>query len=114
MAMVDATGVLPGMENFGDNFVHPGAMLHLCKNKRAGTTHLASGTLHHSQIRTYGRRQISFVDDQQVGLSNSWPTFARNFVATGNVNDIDGEVGKFAAEVRGQIIASGFEKEDVR
>ena len=40
----------------------------------------------------HGFGQIGFVDHQQVGLGDARPAFARNLVAAGHVNDLDGVI----------------------
>ena len=41
------------------------------------------------------RRQINFVDDQQIGTGNTWTAFAGDFVAAGDINDVDGGINEF-------------------
>jgi len=58
--------------------------------------------------------QVRFVDDQQIGLRDAGAAFSRNFVAAGNVDDLDCVIRQFAAEARGQVVAAGFDEEEVR
>jgi len=113
MRMSDAAGVLPGVQQLGGDLVHTGAVLDLGENKRAGPAHLSGVALHHRQIGADGRRQIGFVDDEKIGLGDAGAAFARDFVAAGDVNNIDGVVRQLAAEMRGQIITARFEEEEV-
>ena len=62
------------------------------------------------QIRPNGLGEIGFVDHQQIGLRNAGAAFARNFVAAGDVDDLDGVIGEFTAETGGQIVAAGFDE----
>ncbi len=113
MRMGCAAGVLPGVQELRDDFVHAGAMLDLGEDEGAFTAHLAGVALHDRQVGANGRGEVSLVDDEKVRLGDARAAFARDFVAAGNVNNIDGVVRQFAAEMRGQIVAAGFEKEDV-
>lgn len=66
MTMTNPNRVLPGMKDMPDDFIHPHAEFHLCKNKRPVAAHLLGVTFHHLQIRANRLREIGFVDDQQV------------------------------------------------
>jgi hypothetical protein len=59
------------------------------------------------------RRKIDLVDDKEIGTRDSGATFRRNLVAGGNVDDVDGEVGEFGREGRGEIVSPGFDKHEV-
>ncbi len=51
---------------------------------------------------------VDFVDDQQVGFGDARAAFAGDFVAGGDVDDVQGEVGQFRAEGGGEVVAAGF------
>ena len=57
--------------------------------------------------------RIFFVS-RSIRLRDAGPAFARHFVATRNVNDLNREVCQFTAEARGQIVAAGFDEEELR
>lgn len=113
MLVRNCADVLPLMQDAGNDFVHSHAMLHLGKNKRAIAAHFFGVAFHHFQIGADGLGEVGFVDDQQIGLSDSGAAFARNFVAAGDIDDLDGVVRQFAAETGGQIIAAGFDQQNV-
>ncbi len=38
------------------------------------------------------RCQVNFVDDQQIGAGDAWTTFARDFIASRNIDHVDKHV----------------------
>lgn len=56
--------------------------------------------------------EVDFVDDEEVGLGDTRAAFAGDFVAAGDVDDVDGEVGEFAGVVGGEVVAAGFDEEE--
>ncbi len=69
---------------------------------------------HHLEIGADERRQVGLVDDQQVRLRDARPALARDLVAAGHVDDVDGEVGELAAELRGQVVAAALDEQQLR
>ncbi len=114
MMMLDPTRMLPGVQQVVDDVIHAAAMFHLRENDWARTTHGLGIARHHIQIGANGHRQVGFVDDQQVGLSDPGTAFAGDLVATRHINDVNRIVGQFPAEVGRQIVAAGFEQQDFR
>ncbi len=53
-------------------------------------------------------RQIGLVYHQQVRLRNARSTFPGDFVATGDVDHVDGEVCQFPTEMSRQVISAGL------
>jgi len=45
-------------------------------------------------------------------LGDAGAAFARDFVTASDVDDVDGVIGEFAAEVGGQVVATGFDEEE--
>ncbi len=84
-------------------FIHPETVFDLRKHKRAVAAHEPRVALHYPQVRADGGGEIRFIDDQKVGLCDAGPALARNFVSPGNVNDVDGVIRQFTAEVGGQV-----------
>ena len=109
--MGDRAGMLPGMNDVADYFIHAGTVTDLRENERAGAAHLAGVAIHDAQVRPYGRSQVGLVDDQQIGLGDAGSAFARNLVAASHVNDINSVIGQFAAEMGGQVVAAGFQQQ---
>ena len=111
--MGNGTGVLPGVEDVGDDVIHARAMLDLGEDDRAGTTHGVSVAFHYAEIGAHGGGQIGLVDDQEVGLSDPGTAFAWDLIAAGDIDDINGVIGQLAAEVRGEVIAAGLDQQDL-
>ena len=99
-------GVLPRMDNVVDDFIHPHAVLHLRKDEWAVAAHLLRVTRHYIKVSADTRREVGFVDDEQIGLRDAGTAFARDFVSATNVDDLDREVGQFPAEARREIVAA--------
>ncbi|HZO56638.1 MAG TPA: hypothetical protein VFB63_28270 [Bryobacteraceae bacterium] len=113
MIVGDAASVLPGVSDMVDDFLDADGVLDLCENEGAGPTHSAGVASHDIEVGADGLGEIGFIDDKQVTLRDARAAFARNFVATRNVDNLDGEVGELAAEARGEIVAAGFDEEQV-
>jgi len=84
------------------------------KNRRPPLAHLASIALHNGQIGTDRLRQINLVHDEQVGPRNPRSALPRHLVPARDVNDIDDEIGQLARVVGGEVVAAGFDEEQVR
>jgi len=114
MLMGDRAGVLPGMDGMIDNLIHARTVPDLREDKRAGSAHFPGIALHNAEVRPDGRSQVGLIDDQQVGLRNAGAAFAGNLIASGDVNNINGVIGQFAAEMGGEVVASGFQQQELR
>jgi hypothetical protein len=98
--MFTAESMISGMENMLKDLVDSDSMFHLREEKRAFAAHVFRIALHDFQVCANGLGQICFVNHEQIGLSDSRPTFARDFVTPRDVNHLDGIVGELAAETR--------------
>ena len=68
---------------------------------------------HHRQVGADMRREVGLVDDQQVALGDAGPAFARDLLATGDVDHVQRQVRQLGAEGGGQVVAAGFDEDDV-
>src|SRR6267378_3575925 len=84
--------------------------LEISHYKWAFSSHLLRVCRHHLERSANMRSQVDLVDDEQVGPSDPWSSFSRDFFAASNIDHIDREIGKLRTECRREIIASGFEK----
>jgi hypothetical protein len=96
--------VLPGVEDLADDGVHANSVADLGKDYRAISAHGEGVALHDLEIGADGCGKIRFVDDQQIGLSNTGSALAGNLIAAGHVNHVDGIIGQLAAEMGGEIV----------
>lgn len=79
--MPDSQRVLVGVQDLIDDLVHTHAILNLCKNKRSRSPNFPGITVHHGKISPHNLREVSLVDDQQIGLGDPRATLARDLVA---------------------------------
>jgi hypothetical protein len=54
------------------------------------------------------------VDYQKIAAGYARAAFSRDLVACGNIDDIDGDVGKLRTEGGGQVIAAAFDENHVQ
>jgi hypothetical protein len=106
-------GVLIAVDEVVDDLAESHIIFHLGEDVRSRAAHFLRVALHHSEVGADREDKVGFVYDEKVGLSDARTTFARDFVATGDVNNLNGVIGKLAAEAGGQIIATGFQQEKI-
>ena len=58
-------------------------------------------------------REIDFVDHEQVGTRDPRTTFGRNLVAGGDVEDVERQVRELRRKCRGQVVAPGFDQNEI-
>jgi hypothetical protein len=80
------TTCLPSGQDQVDDIIHPNSILDLRKNRWSAFPHLACIPFHDSQISPHNLCQIGLVHDQEIRLRNPRASFARNLVATRDVN----------------------------
>jgi hypothetical protein len=97
-----------------DNLIATKTVSHLSEHKRAGATHLSGVVFHHLEVGTDGLGEIGFVDDKKICLRNARSAFPGNFIATGDINDLDREVSQFPAETGGEVVTTRFDEQHVR
>ncbi len=110
MCVLDAFGVLPGVQDVINDFVETDSVFDLSKHERAVAAHLPSVSIHYGEICAHSGREVGFVDDEEIALRNSWAAFSRDLVSARDVDYLDGEIGQLATEARGEIIASGLDQ----
>lgn len=114
MRVRNASRVLAGVQDVSDDLIEPNAVLHLREDVGAAAAHLLRIPIHHGKISANRGSEVGLVDYQEIGLRDAWTAFARDFVPTRDVDDLDRVVRQFATEAGGQIVAAGFEQENVR
>ena len=98
-----------GMEHVLDNLGDPNAVFDLGEHEWSVAAHFPRVAFHNVQICAHRLGQVGFVDDQEIRLGNSGAAFARDFITTRHVDDLNGEIGQFTAEARGQVVAARFQ-----
>ena len=69
--------------------------------------------LHHAQIGADERSEIDLVDDEEIRLRDPRPAFSGNLVASGDVDDVNREVGQIPAELRRQVVAAALDEQQL-
>src|SRR5579883_2648157 len=88
-------------------------LLEIGKEKGAFAAHLARVPVHHLEARADQRREIDLVDDQQIRARDARPALARDLVAGGDVDDVEGDIRELRAEGRREIVAAGFDEDEI-
>src|SRR5207302_1566826 len=68
----------------------------------------------HLQVGADVWRQVDLVDDQQVAAADARPALARDLVALGHVDDVDGAVGQLGREGGRQVVAARLDDDDLQ
>jgi hypothetical protein len=97
------------MEDLGET----DSVFHLGKDEGTVAAHEAGVAVHDVEIGANGLGEIGFVDHEEVGLGNAGPAFAGNFVSASDIDYVNGVIGEFTTEMGGQVVATGFEQEQV-
>ena len=69
--------------------------------------------LHHVEIDVHIGREVALVDDQEIGARDAGPALARDLLALADRDDIERQVGEVGREGGGEIVAAGFDEDDV-
>mmetsp|Transcript_33716 Transcript_33716/g.66628 ORF Transcript_33716/g.66628 Transcript_33716/m.66628 type:complete len:118 (+) Transcript_33716:228-581(+) len=70
----------------------PQVLPDLCKNSRPIPSHLLRITIHEVQVCPDSLSEICLINNEDIRLRNTWPTFARHFVSSSHVNHIQSQV----------------------
>jgi hypothetical protein len=108
-----AVGVLPGVDDVGGDGVDADGVFDLGEDDGPLAAHAAGVAGHDVEVGADGGGEVGLVDDQEVALGEAGAAFARDLVAAGDVDDLDREVGEFAAEAGGEVVAAGLDEEEV-
>jgi hypothetical protein len=109
-------GTLPGTSD-EDVFIvahRDGWFAQIREQKRPVAAHLARVAIHHFERSSHIRRQIDFIDHQQIGADDARSALARDLVAAGHVDHVDGGVHQLRAERRRQIVAAAFDEDQLQ
>ncbi len=69
---------------------------------------------HHVQIGPHIGREIGFVDQQQVAGADGRTTFAWDFIALGDIDDVDVGIDEFGRKSRREIVAATFDEDELQ
>ncbi len=89
----------------------PGA--HVGEDERPRPAHALGVALHHLEGGADMRGEVDLVDDQQVGPGDPGAALRRDLVPRGDIDHVDREIGELGRKRRGEIVAAGFDQDQV-
>src|SRR6478735_291427 len=99
-----------------DEFTHAvdaGARLQVGEYERLRAAHLFGVAIHDLERGTNVRGQIDLVDNQEIALGDPGATFARDFVASSDVDHIHRQIRQLWAEGRCQVDAAAIDDHQI-
>ena len=69
--------------------------------------------LHHPEIGTDHGGEVGLVDDEEIGPGDAGAALAWDLLAASDIDDVEGEVGEFRREGRREVVAAGFDQDQV-
>src|SRR5260221_9074354 len=97
-----------------DNLHQTFLRLEISHYKGAFASHLLCIHSHHFERSANIGSQVGLIDNEKVGSSDSRPSFSGDFFATVNIDHINREIGELRTEGRREVIAPGFDENNVR
>src|SRR4051794_12393298 len=97
-----------------DHLLHTHAALEVRHDIGPIAAHAAGVAFHHGEVGADHWCQVRLVDHQQVGACDARAALPRDLLAAGDVDDVDGEVGEFGAEGGRQVVAAGFDQQQLQ
>ena len=88
-----------------DDALDPLPCFKVGEDEGALAAHPLGVAVHDFEAGADQRREIDLVDDEEVGAGDAGAAFARDFVAGGDVDHVDRQIGEFGREGRGEVIA---------
>src|SRR6516162_7619123 len=85
----------------------------IAEHEGTRAAHAPGVTLHDRKRGAYVGREIDFVDHEQVRTRDARTTFGRNLVASGDVDDVERQVREFRRKGRRQVVAAGFDQNEI-
>src|SRR5215468_7056877 len=90
--------------------IQPFAGHEVREDERPVTAHSAAIPIHDAKIGFDIRSKINFIDDEEVRACDAWSALARNLVALGHIDHVDGVIRKFRTEGCGKVITTALDK----
>ena len=86
------------LQDEGDDFFQPYPVVQVGEDEGAFAAHFFAVPVHDVEggVDLFG--DVDFVDDQHVGFGDAGAALAGDFVAGGDVDDVEGQVAEFGAE----------------
>src|SRR5215203_3820171 len=90
-----------------------GAVAQVGEDVRALPAHALGIRVHHREVGPDEGREVDLVDDEEVGSGDPRAPLAGDLLASGNVDDVDREVGEFWREGGGEVVAAGLDQDEI-
>src|SRR6516164_7351702 len=101
------------LDEMGDR-VHTLARAQIAEHEGTRAAHALGVALHDRERGADVRREIDFVDHEQVGARDARAAFGWNLVASGDVDDVKRQVGELRRKGRRQVVAAGFDQNEIK
>ena len=85
----------------------------LVKTNGRAPAHALGVALHHLERGADMRGEVDLVDDQEVGAGDAGAALRGNLVPRGDIDHVDREIGELRRERRREIVAAGFDQDQV-
>src|SRR3569623_3329037 len=95
------------------DLVESSTKLEVGEHKWLGAAHAPRIEFHHFQRRADVRREIDFIDYQQIGLGDAGPALARKLVASGDVDHVESQIGQLGTESGAEIVAATLDQHEI-
>jgi hypothetical protein len=113
MIVRDPACMFPRVRDVLDDYISANAVFNLSKHEWPVASHFSGIAIHHVQIGANGVGEVGLVNYEQVGLGDTRSTFARYFVTTSHIDDLNRIVREFPAKAGSQIVPAGFDQQNV-
>ena len=100
-------------DNVFDDLIHSDSRIGAREQKWPVSAHQSRIAFHNAQIRADRRSKIDLVDHQQIGLRDARAAFARDFIAAGDINNVNRKISQLAAEMSGKVVPAGFDQQQI-
>src|SRR5690606_37756669 len=97
-----------------DDAVHAFAGLQVREDEGPLIAHFRGVSGHHLERGADVRRQIRFVDDEQIRAGDTRAALAGDLVAGGDVDDVERQVAEIGAEGRREVVAAALHEHQVQ
>src|SRR5688572_5340472 len=98
----------------GQDRVHAFAGLQIREDERPRPPLTPGVSIHDGEIGAHVGREVDLVDDEQVGACDPGAALARDLLALGDIDDVDGGVHQLGAERGGKVVAAALDEEQVQ
>src|SRR4051812_2804761 len=102
-----------GVLDPGDHRVEVVFAFQVAEQKRTGAALDLGVAIHHAEISADERREIDFVDDEKIAVTNRGAAFAGDFVPFGDVDHVNERVDEFGGKRGCEVVAAAFDEQEL-